>query len=542
MSKNDKTTQNTEQEKVITKYDRKMQRREQQKQKEKKDKLISTIVGVVIVAALACWVISLPLRTYFTLHGTYVNIGGEDITKVEFDYNYYQVQSNYISQNSALLSYYGGIDTENDFSQQIYSGNMTWGDYFQELTVDNIIRSKSLKAEADAAGFTYDTAEEFEKYTESVKEAASLAGVSEKEYLKQLYGPYATMDRISGYVKEAMVVTAYYEQVMEQKAPTEEEIQAYYNENQASYDSVDYRVKIINAELPTEPTELADPVEETDEGAGEDSEEKAYVPSEAEVAKAMADARELADKAESTIGTDGELKENIRRMSMVALIRDWLFDDSRKAGDTTVLEDTNGNKYYVLSFVKRYLDQTPSADLRVVMLEDKSEQEAQDILNEWKNGNATEEGFADLCEKYSMDTVTEGGLYKEIIKTGMQEKLASWIFAKERAAGDTEIVQVDETHIYVMYYVGANSPEWKLEIKNTLTTQNMTAYIEEISADCEVKDTKGNLKYIEIRAQEEAAAQASAEAAGTESGEQTEASGESDDEESSSSNATQASE
>lgn len=514
MSKNDKATQNTE--KIITKYDRKMQRRREEKEKEKKEKLMGTVIGVVIVAALVCWVISLPLRTYFTLHSAFVNIGGEDITRVEFDYNYYQVQSNYVSQNSMLLSYYGGIDTESDFSQQMYSDTMTWGDYFQELTVDNIIRSKSLKAEADAAGFTYDTTEEYKEFEESVKEAASAAGVSTKEYLKELYGPYATMSRISDYVKEAMVTTAYYEQLTEEKAPTDEEIQSYYEENKDSYDSVDYRVTIINAELPTEPTELADPVEEADEETGESgeaaSEEKAYEPSEAEIEKAMADAKVLAEEAEATVATDGELKENVRKTSAVALIRDWLFDSSRKAGDTTVLEDANGNKYYVLAFEKRYLDETPSADLRVVMLENEGGQDPQAILDEWKSGDATEESFAALCDEYSIDTSAEGGFYEEITKTGMQENLAGWIFDEQRAAGDTEIIQIDDTYTYVIYYVGTNNPEWKLEIKNTLTSQNLSAYIEEISADCEVKDPKGNLKYIEIRAQEEAqAAESTAE-------------------------------
>ncbi len=527
MSKNDKATQNTGQEKVMTKYDRKMQKRKEEKEKEKKEKFIGTVIGIVIAAALACWVISLPLKTYFTLHSAFVNIGGEDITKVEFDYNYYQIQSNYISQNSTLLSYYGGIDTDSDFSQQMYSDTMTWGDYFQELTVDNIIRSKSLKAEADAAGFTYDTTEEYKQFEETVKEAASLAGVSAKEYLKELYGPYATMGRISDYVKEAMVITAYYNQMVEEKAPTDDEIQTYYEENKDSYDSVDYRVTTINAELPTEPTELAD---QTDEAASESSEETTYVPSEAEVQKAMADAKALADEAEAKIATDGDLRENVKKTSAVSLIRDWLFDSSRKAGDTTVLEDTNGNKYYVLGFVKRYLDETPSADLRVVMLENKTEQEAQDILNEWKNGNATEEGFADLCDKYSIDTSVEGGFYEELTKTGMQEILASWVFAAERATGDTEIIQMDDTYTYILYYVGTNSPEWKLDIKNTLTSENMSAYIEEISADCEVKDSKGNLKYIEIRAQEEAAAKASAEAAGTESSDEAEFSDEAEEE------------
>ena len=84
MSKKENVTEQTE-EKVMTKYDRKMQQRKEQKEKEKREKRRNTIIGVVVVAALVCLVASFPIRTYLAVNETYVTVGGEDISKVEFD-------------------------------------------------------------------------------------------------------------------------------------------------------------------------------------------------------------------------------------------------------------------------------------------------------------------------------------------------------------------------------------------------------------------------------------------------------------------------
>ena len=54
MSKNEKVTENKEQteQKVMTKYDRKVQKRKEEKEKEKKEERISTAVGIVFLVAL----------------------------------------------------------------------------------------------------------------------------------------------------------------------------------------------------------------------------------------------------------------------------------------------------------------------------------------------------------------------------------------------------------------------------------------------------------------------------------------------------------
>ena len=264
MSKNEKVTENKEQteQKVMTKYDRKVQKRKEEKEKEKKEERISTAIGIVVLVALVCLVASFPIRTYLATHETYVVVNGEAVNKVEFDYQYNLTKNNYITQYGSYLTYFG-LDTSKDLSTQMYSDTLTWQDYFEQNAVESLKQNKALMAEAKAAGFTYDTTDEYNTFKETIKTSAASAGISEKEYVRSIYGSYATMGRIEEYVKNDMVMNAYYQKLQEDNAPSDDEIQSYYEENKATYDSVDYRLTTIEADLPTEPTELADPVEET---------------------------------------------------------------------------------------------------------------------------------------------------------------------------------------------------------------------------------------------------------------------------------------
>ena len=93
--------------------------------------------------------------------------------------------------------------------------------------------------------------------------------------------------------------------------------------------------------------------------------------------------------------------------------------------DTTVIEDTTGNAYYVVYFIDRYLDHAKTVDVRHILIRSSAEttdemtdeekataeenakaeakQKAEDIYAEWKNGDATEDSFAALAEANSED-------------------------------------------------------------------------------------------------------------------------------------------
>lgn len=505
MAKNEKKTDSaSENKKVVTKYDLKVQKRQEAKAKAKREQIRNTILGVLAVVAVFAFFISFPIRNWLAVNGSYVEIAGESVNKVEFDYQYNMIKDNFFEQNSYYLTYMG-MDIEGDLSTQMYSDTLSWKDYFEQLAVQRISQNKMLVKEANEKGFEYDVTQDYNTYLESIKTSAEEQGVSEADYITAAFGDYATIERLESCIKEALHANAYYQQVGEDLYPTEEEVNARYEANKDSYDSVDYRIELIKAELPTEPTELADPVEETEDTEAAEGEETAYTPSEAEVAKAMADAKALADESVKTIMTEGSLSENVMRTSATSIIREWLFDEARKAGDTTVIEDAELNQYFVLGFVARYRDESPSADLRVIITDQGNGQE---IYDEWKAGAATEESFGELADKYTIETADiEGGLYKGVLPTSGYENLDTWV-GEKHAYGDTAVMDLGDNLNYVLYYVGENDPNWKMLCESTILEEKVSDYISNLVEGVEVNG-KGNLNYIDV--EESLAAEASEE-------------------------------
>lgn len=199
------------------------------------------------------------------------------------------------------------------------------------------------------------------------------------------------------------------------------------------------------------------------------------------------------------------------RASVASLLRDWMFSEDRKAGDTTIVENSASNLYYVAEFIDRYRDETPSVDFRVIFVASDDTLREDAILEEWKAGDATEDSFAELADKYN-ETSGEGGLYEGMLSSGLPEALADWLYEDGRAVGDTAAITGGEDEdSYVVYYIGTNDPQWSLSIESTLLNETMSAYMEEISQGYEVEDPKGNLNYLKVEAAAESASSESSE-------------------------------
>lgn len=475
---NKKSQKEVQEEKIVTRYDRKMQRRQEEKAKEEKRRKLNLTIGVVVLAALVVFMASFPVRSYLATHQTYLTINGEKITKVEFDYNYNLAINNYTSQFGSYLSYFG-LDLSQDLSTQMYTDTLSWKDFFEEMAVDNMKSVKGLKAEADAAGYEYDSAADVETFKNNIKEGAETAGVSTKRYVKQLYGAHATLNGIAGYVAETARTNAYYQMISEDMEATDEEIQAYYEEHASEYDSVDYYLAVFPAEI------------------------EAEEPTEEEIEAAMNDACDQADAAVDTLEEDGNLMTGEKEADMETILADWLFEEGREEGDTNVLADEDNNIYYAVQFAGRYLDEEPTADVRVIMTQ---ETDGQTILDEWTAGAATEESFIELCDKYSADNgaITEGGLMEGVTEDGVSPELAEWIFADGRESGDTTAIVTEEGYTYVMYYVGQGDPEWKNSIASTLLNDARNEYMDALAESVVVEDPKGRLNYLKVQAEEDA--------------------------------------
>lgn len=483
MSKEGKKTapEAAEQKKVMTKYDQKMQRRKEEAERAKKEALKGKVTGIVIVALLAAFILSFPIRSAIAVNSAYITVNGEKITQVEFDYNYALAKISYLNTYGTYLSMFGMDSSTID--TQMYSDTLTFGDYFEEIAVDKIINTKSLVAAAEAEGFTYDTTEEYKTAIADMKATAEAEGVTFKQYLQAVYGSLATESRLKSIIEETLYASAFYAQKADEMLPTEDEITNYYNENKASYDGIDYHMSIVEADLPSTTTDA-------------DGNEVTYEPTEEEIAAAMAIAKEKAEEARETVAEEGEGYTNVNQQSgyFNSLITEFLFDESRQPGDTYVAEDTSYNRYLIVSFDGRYRDETPTVDARIIV---NTTTDAQTILDEWKAGEATEESFQELVAKYDENGYGSDYVYEGLSASNLAEEMGEWLTAAERQAGDTFAINVENEANYVVYYIGANDPSWQIYIRDTLLQETMNGYLEEISAGYAVEDPKGNLAYLQ---------------------------------------------
>lgn len=483
-----------EPQKVVTRYDRKMQRRREEEAKAKRDQKIAAAVGIAFLAVVLILILSFPIRNLLAVSSDYIKVGDEGITRVEFDYNYAVARNSYLNEYGSYLSMFGMTDLAS-LENQMYSGTLTFRDYFEELAVENIRNTKALSAEAKVEGFTYDTTAEYEEMRAQLQSYADEAGVSLKEYIRKNYGTYATEGRLEDIIRETIFTTAFYAQKAEELAATDDEVQSYYEENRDTYDSVDYHMSIVTAELPATAPDGSVVYDEN-------GNEAAYTPTEEEIAAAMEEAKSAAEALQAQVTESGDEYINASNSSVTnSMVREFLYDESRKAGDTTVIEDAYLNRYLVVSFDDRYLDEAPTVDMRAIVT---STYDPQMILDEWSGGEATEESFIGLAGLYDENNM--GGydfLYEGLDPAVMSEQEAEWLGSADRAAGDTAAFTDESGTGYVFYYVGQNEAAWKLSIRSTLLEQNMNNYLDTISENYPV-DGKGNLNYLKVQEAEAA--------------------------------------
>ena len=240
-AKNGNQASREDRERVITKYDLKVERRKIAKEQEKKDKRRTTAIVAVIVVAILAWIASYPVLHYIHRTESWVKVNGDDVTREEFDYYYNTSINNFYSQYSSYASYFG-VDFSAPLDQQSYSDTMTWKDYFEQQAVTQIRQVYGLTDEAAEKGFTYDASGDVDEFVKSISDAAESADASLDDYVVTLFGENAKLEDIKGYVEQSNTASAYYETIEDGTEVAEDEIQSYYDEHKADYDSVDYKV------------------------------------------------------------------------------------------------------------------------------------------------------------------------------------------------------------------------------------------------------------------------------------------------------------
>lgn len=342
MANNKKTSNNAKNvemndNKVITKYDKKVQERKRQEAKEKKNKLIFRITSLVIAAAIVIGIGIYFIIRHNQIYGEYIKVGDNSITKLEYDYYYQTSVDSFTTNYSQYLSYFG-LDTTKSFADQKYSDTLTWDDYFAQQAVELIKQTKALLDDSNKNNFEYDVDENYNTYVNSIKEAASTNSMGVGKYYKTKFGANATESNLKSIIKEYLIAGAYYNQLSEQNKPTDSEVQAYYEQNKDQYDSIDYRVLAVESQ-----DAANEMLSKITDGASFASLSVKYAPDDVKANYESEDASLVTGGTSSSISTT---------------YNSWLYDASRKAGDKTVIENADNGTFDVLYFVNRYYEST----------------------------------------------------------------------------------------------------------------------------------------------------------------------------------------
>ncbi len=125
--------------------------------------------------------------------------------------------------------------------------------------------------------------------------------------------------------------------------------------------------------------------------------------------------------------------------------------------------------------------------------------EAERILQEWKDGAATEESFADLVATYTEDpgSASTGGLYEDINPTSSYvENFLNWSVDMTRQTGDTGIVQTEYGY-HIMYFV-SGKPYWQESARTQLLSERTDKMLAEIKESYPSKVTYKKIALSEL--------------------------------------------
>lgn len=451
-----------------------------------------------------------------------LTLGDTTMSNAELSYYFIDTVNSFYSQNGSYLSLFG-LDTGKALDQQVYNEETgeTWADYFLSSAEESAKSVYAVCQEAEKNGYELDqdSQDQIDSITSNLSLYASAYGYSKPvDYLKAMYGKGATLEGYQNYLRANLTASGYQDSYKDSLTFSADEVSAKDSEDSKVYNSYSYYQYYLSSSR-----YLDDEATNEEKAAAAEADAKtitgADIQSVADFDAAIAKLEVNADSsAASTAMTDN------RYTSVSSVIADWISDSSRKEGDKTYIASTStstdedGNEvttisgYYAVYYIGSTDNQFPLVNVRHILAgfeggttddsgnttysdEEKAaaKQTAEDLLNEWKQGEATEDSFAALATEKTTDTGSKdnGGLYENVYPGQMVSAFNNWCFDSSRKPGDTGIVETNYGY-HVMYFVGQSEETYReYLIKTELETDAYNTWYNTLveSVDMTVGDT-----------------------------------------------------
>ena len=505
------------------------QEAKQRKEAHRTNLLYGTIGVVFLLLAVAAvvWKTNVIPKT-----ATAATVNGEKYTAAEVNYYFQNYYQKFLNDNYSYLSMLG-LDTGSSLKDQTVSSTaasllpamgypapeegQVWYDYFADRALEQLSGVQAMCDAADADGFAWndDMQADLDETLESLATTAATYGYTEQQYLGLIYGSTMTKGIYEDQTRCSILASAYLQNYQDSLTYTTEDLEAAYEADRTIYDLVDCEYVRVNGTAPTSDEE-GNEIEVTEEMEAE----------------AMATAKTTADAIYAAYEAGTSLEDAAAEYESTATytasdnfsysssaLAEWMFDDARQAGDSAVLEDESTSNCYVVVFHDRGRHDYETVDVRHILIQAEeselaeddegyeddvaakkaeAEQKAQDILDEWKAGAATEDSFAELANEYSEDpgSNTTGGLYEQVYQGQMVTEFNDWCFDPARQAGDTGIIYSDLTGYHVMYFVGFDQPYWEVQVTARLMDEAVDTFYDEKTEGYTAEQSSFGMRFV----------------------------------------------
>lgn len=481
--------------------------------KEKVTVILSSIIAVIVIAIIAV----LGVR-YYTVPNSdeRMNPGNVAVTIGNTDvsvglYNYYYDSIVYEYTYYAAYGYYD-LDTTKDFGAQFTKdeeGNeLSWEAYFRKLALQRLTNYTMNYEKALEAGITLtdEQKEQIDSQLESIKEQASSENKSVNEYVNEKFGENCGLETLRKFLEQYFIAGNYYNRSTIENRPSEDEVNAYFDENSNKYQSCS--IALIELEYDTTDDDTkAKSIENAKSYMSKitDVESmKAVMPeASASLIEQYVSAGYFETQEEAVQTLLDSIESTETRTNVESYFNEdtasWLFDEATPVNSLNYFASEDyGIVYVILKTAQPVLDDAQVYSVRHILItpansEDEStsstetgytdEQwanalsKAEAIVDEYNKGEKTELAFAELAEEYSEDTESTsagssglyGGGYEGTHIGEMVSEFEGWAVDSSRKYGDVDIVK-SEYGYHIMYFIFAG-PEYYYNAQTDLAEE-----------------------------------------------------------------------
>lgn len=289
--------------------------------------------------------------------------GDLSMTNRDLQMYYYMQFFGYYGQIQQMVAYgypadMFGMDITKPLSEQdcVEVDGLNWEQYFLMCALNQFHQTCAIEAVAKQEGYVLSDEDKasLQNIKDSLIQQAEQYGFeSPDEYIQASFGPCITHQDYERYLDQYYYVVCYEDKVYDGITWTDEDLLEYFRNNPEKYEGVSELPNVNVRHILITPEDADGDKVSTDE-------EKAAAKEKAEalLAQFLEDPTEqnfaaLANENSSDPGSNekGGLYEDVYPGQMEQSFNDWCFDETRKPGDTGIVETSYG--YHIMYFVSQ---------------------------------------------------------------------------------------------------------------------------------------------------------------------------------------------